>query len=763
MIVLPAYLQQEIAEYKQKIRAFRNNSISETEFKSIRVPMGVYEQRTNGTFMVRIRCTGGFISPLQLKQIGEIAILYNSELLHITTRQEIQIQNLTLEHTAEIIQKLYDIGISTRGGGGNTVRNIMTSVDAGISEFEIFDVYPYTVALTNYLIAQSDSWTLPRKFKIAFSGCESDNAYAMFNDLGFIAKIQNGIHGFSVYIGGSLSSSPMIGEQVFDFIPAEEVIIVSEAVKKIFSQHGNRRNKHKARLRFLFYKYGKTEVFNWIYDLYNTYKKQDFEKLIPIQFEFIKFPIEDHLSIETANEDFLLWKKRYVTVQKQNGYVSICIPFEHGNIKPIDTIELAEFVSKYGNDVLRFSMRQQIFLRNIPEAEIYKIYQFLEKKAVSLSIPFLANNIVSCTGADTCRLGICLAKGASKAIKNQLSKSVLQLDSVSDLRINISGCPNSCGQHTNADIGLYGKVGRTDRMYPAYSVMLGGTIGESNANFGKQIGEINAHDSAKFIEAIVSDYVSKKTEFSNFHEYSESEYPKQILESFENVPNFETDSLYYYDLGSSNIFSLEGRGMGECSAGIFDLIEVDLDIIKKSIENISEDTSKKLYSIAIAASRMLLITKGVEPKNKTEIFDAFITEFINQDLISVQSLPVITRLKNAEIFAIEEYKEEIIHLAKEVENLYSQLNDSLQLLIPKQTETPQVKHEIKDFRGVACPMNFVKTKIELSKIAIGDTLEILLDDGAPIENVPGSVKNEGHKILEINQIDTYWKVTIQKK
>ena len=237
--------------------------------------MGIYEQRKDGTYMVRIRCAGGFIYPLQLKKVAEIAHRHKSDLLHITTRQEIQIQNVDLRETLLILQNLKEIGLSPKGGGGNTVRNIMASVDSGIAFDEVFDVTPYVFNLTTKLISEPDSLTLPRKFKIAFSNSDKDSGYAAFNDLGFIAQIKDGKRGFRVYLGGSLGAKPMVGYKLFDFAPEEDLFYITDAAKKLFSRYGNRKNKHKARLRYVFYKLGKEEVFRLFFEIYNEIRKQE--------------------------------------------------------------------------------------------------------------------------------------------------------------------------------------------------------------------------------------------------------------------------------------------------------------------------------------------------------------------------------------------------------------------------------------------------------------------------------------------------------
>lgn len=770
MLILPQQLQNDIEQYAQKVQDFTNGIISETEFKVFRVPMGVYEQRKNGTYMVRVRCVAGYITPKLLQVVCDIAEKYGSKLLHITTRQEFQIQNISLENSVHIISELYQYGLTTRGGGGNTVRNIMASVDSGIAKDEIFDVFPYAVNLTNFLISQPSSWALPRKYKISFSNSSKDTGYAIFNDLGFIAKQQDSTQGFAVYVGGSLSSQPMIGELLFNFIPSSDIYTVAEAVKQVFNKYGNRRNKHKARLRFIFYKYGTEQVLNWIRTAYNELKTIETSYLFePITLSK-QTDFDKNIYTDNSDSNFILWKKRYVTQQKQKGYVSFEIPCKYGNFSPSTLRDLAKYFEPYGDDIIRFSMRQTIFVRNIPEIHIYEIYSFLKQHNFANTESKLIHSIVSCTGADTCRLGICLAKGASNAIQQKLLETPQAWDFASQLRINISGCPNSCGQHSNADIGFYGKVGKGEHMYPAYTVMLGGSIGENNSKFGLPLTTIAAKDIDFFTKEILHDFEAKQQMFSNFTEYALSEYPKHIAEKFQNEPDYKKQNDYFYDFGASSQFSLKGRGAGECSAGIFDMIDVDFTAIQKAKYNFTilqntTEIAENAYNLAKYASRMLLVTKGYDYKGISDIFQGFIQCFINEKLISQKYLPLILEMAQANIDYAYKHQQEIIQLADDVCALYNSLDDSLQYpkidAIANTTNATNSYH--KDLRGVTCPMNFVKTKIELSKIQSGDLLEILLDDGAPIQNVPGSVRNEGHTVLAEEKVETYWKVVIKKQ
>lgn len=205
MYKLPATHNEDIAYFGTLIDDFNNGNIEPVKFKGTRVPMGIYEQRRNGTYMMRIRCTGGYISPDQLLQLALTAQTHQSELLHLTTRQEIQIHNIAIDQAKSILPELQEVGLSSKGGGGNTVRNIMVDINSGISASGVFDVLPYAADLTTRLISEPDSFTLPRKLKIAFSASEANTDFAVINDLGFIAKIKDGKRGFKVYLGCQLA------------------------------------------------------------------------------------------------------------------------------------------------------------------------------------------------------------------------------------------------------------------------------------------------------------------------------------------------------------------------------------------------------------------------------------------------------------------------------------------------------------------------------------------------------------------------------
>ncbi len=776
MYTLPSILKTEINAFSQQIFDFKNGTIEAVKFKAIRVPMGIYEQRRNGTFMVRVRCAAGMISPKQLLGIAAIATKNGIEDIHLTTRQELQLHGVKLEQTPAVLEGLFDLGLSSRGGGGNTVRNIMASEDAGISPDELFDVTPYALALTNTLIAETDSWSLPRKYKIAFAVNDTDNANAIFNDLGFIATFRNDEKGFKVFLGGGLGSKPSAGHLLFDFLPASDILYVAEAVKALFSEHGNRRNRHKARIRYIFYRLGKEKVFELFHTYYNRLKEED---KYPLNLPQIQAYSNKGRVLNQAdgNNIFGVWTKRYVKEQKQVGLYSVEVPLEHGMTDTSTLSGLAQFLVPFGSDCIRLTMRQNFLLRNIPGDQLPELFQLINSLGIETSSPRLLNSLVACAGADTCRLGICLAKGASSAIKSTLSQlEEAKLDKLSDFRINLSGCPNSCGQHNLAQLGFYGKASRNDRLYPAYYVTIGGQTGIGTAQLGERIGEISARDVPSFTSKVISAYASKMDNYPDFNSYLLAQGKaeiKNILEAHKVIPSFEEDKNYYFDWGAEELFSIKGKGTAECSAGMFDMIDFDRDAIldlQRKLEDIHsmEPADHILYQIVFHSSRMLLVTRGIEPKSREEVFSSFTETFINEGYIDARFTPVVKLAWQFPEGHFTEHQQSILELALSVIELYNTMDDSLQFKTGKEnpkTEEPIIEKKVnraKDFRGIACPMNFVKTKIELAQMKAGELLEILLDDGAPINNVPGSVRSEGHEIIKEEKINDYWVVLIKK-
>jgi len=767
-------LVSEQNQFEQDIKDFVAGKIDPVKFKAIRVAHGIYEQRQNHTYMVRIRCAAGGITPAQLRHVAFLGEKYGSGEVHFTTRQEVQIHDVLIQDIMTVIRELHSVGLSSRGGGGNTIRNILTSSDSGISKEDVFDVDPYAIALTTRLIHEEDSWNLPRKFKIAMSNNLKDTAYTQSTCLGYVATIKDGQKGFEVYCAGGMGAKPMMGNKLFDFIPESKVYHVARALKTMFDKHGNRRNRHANRIKFLWKKLERDEFVRLFTEEYDLIKDDESLNLqwVPLE-NSAKDPQIPVIKGEGA--DFETWKTRYVTDQKQPGLVSIMLPLRLGDLLTPDANKLCDFLEQFGENTIRCERGQNIRLRNIPEKYLGNAYTLIREMKQTLSAhAFMVGNMINCTGASTCKLGICLPRGLSDAIRDRLVNSTLPLDAISNLRINMSGCPNTCGMHHIADLGFFGKVGRkASDMYPAYNVLAGAKVGVSGqTEYAEKVSEIGAKHIPDFIHDFLADYIPKKDKFASFREYLDAEgrvLITSLCEKFnQQVPEFAASPEFYKDWGAKRRLSLEDLGTAECSAGMFDMIEVDEKNMKTQRKLLETATDNEaianiLYSILFSASRMLLVTRGLDAKDDVQVFEHFNKHFIVGGLVSAEFGDVVTLGKLQLKAELVKHKDLILKLSDTMNELYKSMDDSLRFKTPAPAQDAGSAAVQKDYRGVACPMNFVKTKLVLETLKSGDTLEILLDDGEPIQNVPNSVKLEGHAVLEQTKVDNHWKVVIKKK
>ena len=422
---LPASLEDDTLEYERLIKAWQKGEISKAKLKAHRVPMGVYEQRNSDRYMMRIRLPGGGITPSQLVHVASVAEKYTNWSLHFTTRQDVQIHNLSLTDTVKIMHELKEFGLSSRGGGGNTVRNIVGSYDAGIDPDTVFDVTPYITALSTRLVAEPDSWTLPRKFKIAFSGSSRDTGLATMADLGFIAKKNDrGQRGFSVYIAGGMGRQSRVAIRLYSFVGHDQVYNIARAIKNLFDKYGNRKQKHAARLRFLFEKLGKVEFFHRVEE------------------ERVLVARNNSSPLELSREQDL-----------HGGFLEV--PLFLGDMSVENARKLGNVMQRYGEDTIRVMPHQNLLLRNIPQDMIEELRLLLKEESILEELPPFLGRATACAGASTCKLGICLSRGLLTGIRKELERRPFAFDRVNDISLKISGCPNTCGRHIIADIGFF--------------------------------------------------------------------------------------------------------------------------------------------------------------------------------------------------------------------------------------------------------------------------------------------------------------------
>jgi sulfite reductase (ferredoxin) len=501
---LPEGLAEDVTLFFKKVEDFKRGDLSLSDFRAFRAARGVYEERQDGEYMLRVRLPGGGLTAHQMRLLSQTAKQFGKSLLHLTTRQDVQLHRLPLENISPAMEQLLRAELVAKGGGGNTVRNITACSRAGGCCNAVFDVLPFATQLTEVLLTDPASFTLPRKYKIAFSGCSRDCAGAGIQDLGFIAKLRNGVRGFSVYVAGGLGARSRIAELLEEFVPASSAALIAEAIKRIFDKHGDRENRGKARLRFLVEKIGSAE-FQRLYR----------EELSALD-KNVKVKNEEILS-----QDLPETKKPSINIE---------IPLLFGDINSEQMASLADIVDAYGQGWVQVTPYQNMIIPGIHEDKRSELLQKIEDLGLKTNAVPILHKIVSCVGASTCRLGVCPTRNLIAAIAQKLES--INID-VPDLAIHISGCPNSCGRHSIAPIGLFGVMRQIDgQSTPHFVVQLGGRLEEGKNRLAKGTHALPESRIPSFLADLLSNFTQSK-QYPDFYAFLEANEEK-IVCSFQN-------------------------------------------------------------------------------------------------------------------------------------------------------------------------------------------------------------------------------------
>jgi sulfite reductase (ferredoxin) len=817
---LPPSLEEDIRCFEQEFSDVKAGRLHETAFTAKRVKMGVYLERSRSTYMCRIRCSGNIITPKQLAGVASLAKIYGNGKIHVTTRAEIQLHNMKEQDVIPVLCKLKEIGLSCKGGGGNTVRNIIANHDSGISAREVFDVQPCLQALAKRLLQESDSWELPRKMKISFSSLAEEATFGFIQDIGFVAHLNaEGKQGFRVYVGGGLGARPKVGVQLHEFIRKDEVYNVVRAVKNMFHRYGNRRNKNRNRIKFLLHDDLGIAAFRTYYRqelnkvLEQGYAKLDIAAPAPEEEKERAINLPSLTEECEDSEDFQTWKKRHVRRQRQKGLYCVKLPLLAGDLITDDCSALEKFLRPLGEDTLRLGIDQNIYMINIPEIFLVNTYKEVMGYSTLSDRPMLYSNLVTCTGSQGCQVGLNAPKAATAAFFNYLDTvAAADFCPPNDIMIRISGCPNACTNHWIADLGLYGKVRRVEgHLIPTYNVLGNGGMYGGILRIAEQVGWVHAYDLPRFITEVMRRYANFKEhsqEAVDFNDYWRSGGKDIITElcisGYNDIPAFDEDKNYYFDHGAEQLFSLKELGHEECSAGIYDIIDVDDTIVRKNLQRLAEKDvaegekageveeagedsaalDELLTQTLFHAARMLLVTRGQEPKTPVEVYSLFTQYFLDTGLVGKTHRPLISSVCLTPDKSLWKHKEQVIGFAEEIRALYKNMDNTMRFpgerenmviqAVNRQDETRNggdSAHSIdqsaqpdrfKDLSGVKCPLNFAQVKVQLFAMRPGEILEVVLDDGPPIENVPESVKSEGHNVLCQEKSGDQWTVLIQK-
>ena len=744
-IQIHATVRQDTSAYRLQVDRFLKAQVSPVAFKAYRVPMGVYEQRKGGQYMIRIRLGAGLIRPVELDRMAQLGQTHGSGSLHVTTRQDIQIHDLSIEDTATVMEALLDVGLSSRGGGGNTVRNVGVSPYAGVCPDEVFDVTPHVIAVTEYLLQDRSSFALPRKYKIAFSGSSRDDALASVTDLGFFAKVQEGTNGFEVYAAGGMGSNPRVGIRIESFVPETEICVVAEAIKQVFEAHGDRSNKNQARLRYVLARLGPEKFIQTYQERKQAVLRDGLRGELPALRPIITQPAPLAWPAVVPQTDL------DVRQEKTPGYYTVRLPLPLGDISTEDAKRIAQLAESIGLEYLRTTQSQDLLLLSVPHTQLSQVDAAV--KALSVSLQHDLPTLVACAGASTCKLGLCRSRGLAAAISDALKWKVWDRDQALPV-IRISGCPNACAQHQIADIGFQGHARRIDgRLMPYYNVFAGARLEQGHTALGQRIGALPAKRVPAFMEA-VAEQGSYTTETL-----------ATCLKPFTDLEAASVPEDYFVDYETQTPFSLAGRGAGECSAGVMDIVKADIDQARAALSETPGD-SGSLSRAVLAAARSLLVLSGVEAREAQDIVQGFQTHLVGPGWVDPHTLQVV---QQAAAGGAEDTlsRESVQALVDRITALHGSLDGQLNFTLAPVAQPSEVSevtaNEVVDLRGVACPLNFVKAKLALERVDIGAEVEYLLDLGEAQKNVPASFKQQGQDVLVIDQVEDHISLRVKRQ
>ncbi|REE83138.1 sulfite reductase (ferredoxin) [Lutibacter oceani] len=652
-------VERDIIDLEKKIQLFYEGKIDEERFRSLRLARGVYGQRQFGVQMIRIKLPYGKLSSEQLHRIANVSDEYSRGRLHITTRQDIQIHHVSLDRTPELWAELEKDAITLREACGNAVRNVTASETAGIDKDEPFDVSPYAHAVFEFFLRNPICQELGRKFKISFSGTDKDTALSFMHDLGFIAKIKNGAIGFKIMIGGGLGSQARLADTLFDFVTVDQIIPITESVLRVFDRYGERSKRAKARLKFLIKDIG----FDAFVKLVEEEQKALSVTSYPIDTTGFDSEIDfSTIEIPSVNikdtQAFELWKSTNVIAQKQEGFSAIGIKVHLGDFYTDKARILADLVKKYAGNEIRLSLRQNILIRHVKNELLPFFYVELQKLGFVDTGYESTLDITSCPGTDTCNLGIASSTGISAALEKVLRDEFPQYVNNKDITIKISGCMNSCGQHTMAHIGFQGMSIKSGKLVaPALQVLLGGNVlGDGNGRIADKVLKIPSKRGPQALREILNDFELNVVEGESFIKYYDrlgERYFYNLLKPLADTTNLIQND--FIDWGSEHVYE-KAVGVGECAGVVIDLIATLLFESEEKLENASEslklnqfsDSIYYTYSSIVNTAKALLISEGKKTNTHAGIISEFEETFGSKIDLSVPFSEFIYQIKNNE-------------------------------------------------------------------------------------------------------------------
>jgi sulfite reductase (ferredoxin) len=675
---VPADLAREIEIFENEIALRKQGKIDEKVFAETRLRRGAYGQRydngqrgdglrtqtlsypsgdlTKGPTtmwdapgMQRIKIPYGGLTPVQLEALADCAEEYSDSILHVTTRQDIQLHYVHIEETPSIFRRLAAVGITTREACGNTVRNVTGCPIAGVCRTETFDVTPYAKACAKFLLGHKDTQHFGRKFKIAFSGCAAEACgLAMMHDIGAVAAVKDGKRGFEFWVGGGLGSVPNQAKLFEAFLPEEELLPMAQAISRVFARLGEKKNRNTARLKFLVNKLGLEEFRRLVLEERKALPEEAgwtaYLKNLNVTDEKPLKPAKA-LNGQPKPEGFEAWQRTNVYAQRQAGYAVATVTLPLGDFTARQARALADTARKFVGEPIRLTVEQNLVLRWVSEADLPALYADL--KAMGLGEPGAGTivDITACPGTDTCKLGISSSRGLAGELRTRLASRMIAMDeAVRGLKIKISGCFNSCGQHHIADLGFYG-VSRKKANWtvPHFQVLVGGQWDHNAGAYGLAVIAIPSKRIPDVVDRMTEAFLRERQKDESFQAWIKrigKAKVRSMLEDLATIPSHDENPSFFSDWRDPREYSTGDMGIGECAGEVvtpldFGLAAAEREAFEAQLTLEAGDFQKatrQAVGSMMTAAKELVLSKTPVKDDASEVVREFREKFFDTKL-----------------------------------------------------------------------------------------------------------------------------------
>lgn len=578
-------LEREFTDFDTEAASFLRGEQSEEQFIGFRLKQGVYGQRQPDVQMIRVKLPFGGITPEQMEMFGDVVERWVPlGKGHITTRQNIQLHHVPLADAAALIREISKVGLSSREGCGNTMRNVTGDPWAGVSEGEPFDITPYATAYVRYFVRHPTTQLMPRKVKTAFTATPEDRAITGIHDVGFIPKVREiegrgEVRGVEIRVGGGTSIMPRVAPTLNEFVELDngDYLKWTEAALRIFDrQEWLRVNRARARIKVLVDKIGidafremVTEELtgDWV-------AERDFsiDHMLFIDDEQAKAPAvpENPASPNGDRSEFDRFVEANVSPQRQGGFSTVQVKVTRGDLTPAQFRGLAAIMREFSGGYARTTVHQNLVLRWVRDEALYDVYRRLGELGLNEAGADEISDVISCPGTDSCKLGITSSMGLNQAVQERIEQMGITDALTRKVHIKMSGCPNGCSQHHIANIGFYGasiKVG--EHTIPAYIAHLGGNYEGGEVLYGHRLkARLPAKRVPEAVERWLRHYEAERDdgeEFNDFVERVGTEVFEELVAELKLPVEFNAENLtHFIDWNRSEPYKVE-RGEGECA------------------------------------------------------------------------------------------------------------------------------------------------------------------------------------------------------